>query len=187
MPDSALAHSCSLQECRSENVALDLPCHDCDQMDCSNKLQTCAAEVRPSKLLIGEDGLFAARHIKRGECIASFGAMQCVDGGVRGRSKRGYSIPFTETGSKRFVYVTPIDGVGSRHNAHAMNHTCSEEHRNAELIHAGEIGLDAQVLVRACKDITEDQEIFTSYDDKDQIGFFDCISCRCHACCLGLL
>ena len=187
MPDSALAHSCSLQECHSENVALDLPCLDCDQMDCSNKLQTCAAEVRPSKLLIGEDGLFAARHIKRGEWIASFGALQRVDGGLRGRSKRGYSIPITETGSRRLVYVTPIDGVGARHKAHAMNHTCSEEHRNAELIHTGEIGLDAQVLVRACKDITADQEIFTSYGRKDQIRFFDWIPCRCHACCQGLL
>ena len=72
-----------------------------------------AADVRPSKLLIGEDGLFAARHIKRGEWIASFGPLQRVDGGLRGRSKRGYSIPITETGSKRLVYVTPIDGVGA--------------------------------------------------------------------------
>ena len=95
------------------------------------------AEVRPSKLLIGEDGLFAAMHIKRGQWIASFGALQRVDGGLRGRSKRGYSIPITETGSKRLVYVTPIDGVGARHQAHAMNHTCSEEHSNTELIHTG--------------------------------------------------
>ena len=187
MQDCALAHPSSLPACHSENVALALPCNNCDRMDCSNKLQTSAAEARPSELLPGEDGLFAARHIKRGEWIASFGVLARLDGGVGGRAKRGYIIPITETGSRRLVYVTPIDGVGPRHKAHAMNHTCSEEHRNAELTHTGEIGLDAQVLVRACKDITANQEIFTSYGRKDQIGFFDRISCRCHACCQGLL
>ena len=89
-------------------------------MDCSNKLQTSAAEVRPSELLPGEDGLFAARHIKRGEWIASFGALARLDGGVGGRAKWGYIIPITETGSRRLVYVTPIDGVGARHKSHAM-------------------------------------------------------------------
>jgi len=62
-------------------------------MDCSNKLQTSAAEARPSELLPGEDGLFAARHIKRGEWIASFGVLARLDGGVGGRAKRGYIIP----------------------------------------------------------------------------------------------
>lgn len=132
-------------------------CNNCDRMDCSNKLQTSAAEVRLSELLPGEDGLFAARHIKRGEWIASFGVLARLDGGVGGRAKRGYIIPITETGSRRLVYVTPIDGVGARYKAYTMNHTCSEEHRNAELTHTGEIGLGAQVPVRACKDITANQ------------------------------
>jgi hypothetical protein len=33
----------------------------------------------------------------------------------------------------------------------------SEEHRTAQLTHTEEIGLGAQVLERACKDITVDQ------------------------------
>ena len=180
MQEATLAQS---QECHVENVALDVPCHSCNQVNCTNQLQPSAAAVRPSTLLLGEAGLFATRHIQRGEWTASFGALRIVHGSVRGKGRRGYTIPITETGSRRLVYATPVDGVGVRHKAHAINHTCSTEHRNAELTHTGEIGLDARVLVRACKDITTDQEIFICYGSKDQIGFFDRVKCRCHACC----
>ena len=82
------------------------------------------AEVIPSKLPLGVDGLFVARIIKQEEWIASFSVLRRLDGGVTGggRGKRGYIIPITETGRRTLVYTTLIDGVGERHKTHAMNH-----------------------------------------------------------------
>ena len=54
---------------------------------------------------------------------------------------------------RTLVHVTPSSGVESTNIAHAMNYTSSVEHINAELTHTGEIGQDAQVLMRTCKDI----------------------------------
>jgi hypothetical protein len=72
---------------RGENVGLDVPCHECNCLDCSNKLQTSVAEVNVSKLLRGENGLFAARHIKQGEWIASFGTHGATsEAGRQGRA-----------------------------------------------------------------------------------------------------
>ena len=50
----------------------------CNSSACKNRLQSNAAVVRPSRLLEGEDGLFAARDVKQGEWIAYFGPMRLV-------------------------------------------------------------------------------------------------------------
>ena len=131
-------------------------------------------------MLAGENGLFAARNIKQGEWIATFGAVRRV--GVRGGGKMEYSFPIRETGSTALVYVTPIRGVCDLFRAHAMNHTCSAEHSNALITHTGELGTKAQVLVRARKPIGAEVEIFANYGLVDKIRFFDNCRCRCHAC-----
>lgn len=158
-----------------------VPCHwQCECSPCENKLQFGAAEVRPSGLLADENGLFAARDIKQGEWIATFGPVRRV--GAAGGGNMEYSFPITETGSRALVYVTPIHRVGDIFRAHAMNHTCSTEHSNALITHNGEVGTKAQVLVRARTPIGAGLEIFANYGPKDEIRFFDNCPCRCHTC-----
>lgn len=160
---------------------MDVPCDwQCKCSTCENKLQIGAAEVRPSEMLDGENGLFAARDIKQGEWIATFGPVRRV--GAGGGGKMEYSFPIRETGSRFLVHVTPIRGLCDMNRAHAMNHTCSAEHSNALITHTGELGTKAQVLVRAQKPITAGLEIFANYGPKDKIRFFDNGPCRCHEC-----
>ena len=70
---------------------MDVPCLECDCLDCADKLQTGAAEVRPSGLLQGENGLFTTRDIKVVEWIASFDPMRQVAAGDG--CELGYCIP----------------------------------------------------------------------------------------------
>ena len=92
--------------------------------------------MRPSRLLRGEDGLFAARDVEEGEWIASFGPMRRVT--AEDGDALDYSILIRETGSRTLVYLTPIGRVRDQYRAHAMNHTCSAEDSNAVIAHTGE-------------------------------------------------
>ena len=86
MSEQTPAHACPLHDF---NIATDVPCNDTSA--CNNRLQTDAAEVRPSRLLAGEDGLFVTRDVEEGEWIASFGPMRRVTAEDTGKIL--YSIP----------------------------------------------------------------------------------------------
>ena len=167
--------------CHEQNIDMDLPClHDCDFAGCENKLQTHLAHVKESELLASEDGLFATQDIKKGTFVASFGRVQPVAEGLE--NDLGYSIPVTETGSGRVVFMTPRAGVGRKHKAHAINHSCSGFHVNVEYVHTRDIGPKAAILARTSKHVQAGDEFFACYGPKNQIRFFDSYPCLCHVC-----
>ena len=83
----------------------------------------------------------------------------------------GYSIPVTETGSGRVVFMTPRAGVGRKNKAHAINHSCSGFHVNVEYVHTGDIGPKAAILARTSKNVQAGEELFDRYGPKGSDSF----------------
>jgi hypothetical protein len=102
-----------------------------------NRAGTDLVRVAPSKLILGESGLFAREDIEEGTVVACFGAMRELREGEDGtRTLLGYNFIVKER-EGRSLAITPIQGVTEGCVAHAINHTCHPGFVNCKFFHTG--------------------------------------------------
>ena len=152
-----------------------IPCTDCDVPGCSNGLALSSVEAKASPWLLGQQGLYAARDIQKGEFIASFGTLL--------HSGRAGSNTIEVTGPRGKTYL-----CWKRADTHCLgqvaNATCCKVHKNATIVYNGKLGQQARVWLQASHDVKYGVEILVSYGSQFFQGMH-CVCCACDGSCSG--
>lgn len=167
-------------QAHNENLALELPCSECDVPGCGNGLRQRDVRVAGSKQAQGQ-GLFARVDLPAQTYVASFGATR-----VRTTAQHtNYGIRVTTTGTNKPLYVIPIDEYGHQNYdvAAKVNHTCCETHKNAIFVHNGEDKTAVAVYVKTIKPVKAGEEILAHYGERYRLPHCQC--CKHDGRCKG--
>ena len=159
------------------------PCMNCDVPGCRNGFALEAVETRESAWLVGQRGLYAAGDIKEGEFLASFGVLRQTT--VPGNR----TIEVTVPGGRAYLRWPR---AGGRYIGQVANSTCCKAHRNAKIVHNGQMGTHARVWLQAARDIKRGSEILVSYGQSffrrsavrsEAVQTARCVCCACEGRC----
>ena len=173
-PDLLLYARCRAGGSHEERKACLIPCTECEHERCDNKVREDLVRADSCCWLPEQRGLFARGTILSGTFLASFGTLtEAVEGAKQ-------SITWRVTGGPKQWLTWREGALGG-----LANSTCCAVHRNAKLVHNGEMGSEARVYIRTERTVAKGEEILVDYGS----SFFDgdkCRCCKCNGVCGGL-